>query len=139
MYERRGYPRDLETRDQGQPERSRQERLMEARAAFENDFHTAGNGPSFWRRPNDREPFPEEDEMQTEGMPFRFGLMRFMASCMLLLILLAAFASDFSYHGFNQDYVQERLNDGSAWDRLEKKVQSICVAALEQYQERSGK
>jgi hypothetical protein len=92
---------------------SRQERVMAAKAAFGGE-----NCQTF---------YPQES-ISEKGIVLRLGFIRFMASGMLLLLLLGAFASGFSYHGFNQDYVRERMEDETMWNHLEEKVQSIYVA-----------
>ena len=85
---------------------SRQQRVMEARAAFHRE---------------------EQVTAEPVAIPGHFGLLRFMASLMLLLVLMAAFANDFSYHGFDRQYVQECLADESRWQALEQKVQNIYM------------
>lgn len=107
-----------------EPQISRQEKLMAAKAAFGNSFTASSE---------------EESPLQPEGAVLRFGLIRFMASGMLLLVLLAAFATGFSYHGFDRDYVQERMNDETTWHRLEQKVQKLYIKAMAQYEEKSEK
>ena len=134
MYGQRQYSQDRETGRTNNlevPQMSRQERLMAAKAAFGTgtDRHMGRNIDSA----------ETENLQQTEGTVFRFGLIRFMASGMLLLVLLAAFATGFSYHGFDQNYVQERMNDETTWHRLEQKVQKLYIKAMAQYEEISGK
>lgn len=71
-----------------------------------------------------------EEEWQAGG---RFGLLRFMTAGMLLLVLVAAFHQGFSYEGFDRSYVQEKLNDETAWNRLEEQVQKIYVSLEKQW------
>ena len=108
---------------------NRQQKIMAAKASFQQ---TGGNAGFFYKGDFQRN-FKEnsleeagaigEENLQTPS--FHFGLVRFMASLMLLLLLLAAFSQDFSYRGFGQEYVQKCMADESAWNRLESRVQKI--------------
>lgn len=136
MYEYRQYSQNVSPQRggaAGQTGMSRQERVLAAKAAFGN---TAGGGQTVsWREGREREGSGAEEAALGEGaVQIRFGLMRFMASGMLLLVLLAAFATGFSYHGFDQSYVEERMNDETTWTHLEEKVQKLYVEAMKQYQ-----
>lgn len=104
---------------------NRQQKIMAAKASFQQ---TDGNAGFFYKgdfkgSSYERKKTVEEKTPQTSL--FHFGLVRFMASLMLLLLLLAAFSRDFSYRGFGQEYVQKCMADESAWNRLESRVQKI--------------
>lgn len=104
---------------------NRQQKIMAAKASFQQ---TGGNAGFFYKGDFKGSSFEgaktvEEEDTQTPS--FHFGLVRFMASLMLLLLLLAAFSQDFSYRGFGQEYVQKCMADESAWNRLESRVQKI--------------
>ncbi len=104
---------------------NRQQKIMAAKASFQQ---TGGNAGFFYKGDFKGSSFEgtktvEEEDPQTPL--FHFGLVRFMASLMLLLLLLAAFSRDFSYRGFGQEYVQKCMADESAWNRLESRVQKI--------------
>ncbi len=94
----------------------RQQRVLEAKAAF-------GKTPQ-------RSALPQAPTPQQEftGHPFR--LLRVMTAWVLLLVLLAAFYNDFSYRGFDREYVQERLEDDSVWQALEERVQGAWQAVM---------
>ena len=104
---------------------NRQQKIMAAKASFRQ---TGDNAGFFYRGDFKGSSFEgagpvEEENPQTPV--FHFGLVRFMASLMLLLLLLAAFSGDFSYRGFGKEYVQKCMEDESAWNRLESQVQKI--------------
>lgn len=108
---------------------TRQQKIMAAKASFQQ---TGDNAGFFYKGDFQRNfkgnSFEEagaigEDNPQTTV--FHFGLVRFMASLMLLLLLLAAFSGDYSYRGFGQEYVQKCMADESVWNRLESRVQKI--------------
>lgn len=104
---------------------NRQQKIMAAKASFQQTGDNAG----FFYRGDFKGNFPEGarsvEEENSQTPVFHFGLVRFMASFMLLLLLLAAFSRDFSYRGFGKEYVQKCMADESAWNRLESKVQEI--------------
>lgn len=123
---------------------SRQQKVMAAKAAFGNSgfvrtsdhgsFGSWGTGAASdvpviiqkngnWQN---REAVcgPEEEWRARHS----FGLIRFMAAGMLLLILVVAFHQGFSYEGFDQAYVQEKLNDEASWNRLEEQVLQVFLS-----------
>lgn len=104
---------------------NRQQKIMAAKASFQQ---TGGNAGFFYKgdfKGSSFEGAKTVEEEDTRTPLFHFGLVRFMASLMLLLLLLAAFSQDFSYRGFGQEYVQKCMADESAWNRLESRVQKI--------------
>lgn len=104
---------------------NRQQKIMAAKASFQQ---TGGNAGFFYKgdfKGSSFEGVKTVEEEDTRTPSFHFGLVRFMASLMLLLLLLAAFSQDFSYRGFGQEYVQKCMADESAWNRLESRVQKI--------------
>lgn len=109
---------------------SRQQKVLAAKAAFGNveDGQRTGNdayreGQELW-------------EQERVSVSPRLGLLRFMTAGMLLVVLMVAFHQGFSYQGFDQAYVQERLNDETAWNRLEKQVQQIYLSLEKQWEKR---
>lgn len=105
---------------------NRQQKIMAAKASFRQ---TGDNAGFFYRgdfKGNSFEGARPVEEENPQTLVFHFGLVRFMASLMLLLLLLAAFSRDFSYRGFGQEYVRKCMQDESAWNRLESKVQKVC-------------
>lgn len=112
------------------PAISRQQRVMAARAAFGqgNSIRTVSSrNMEEW---HSREVAgPEEDWHSRRG----YGLLRFMTSAMLLMVLMVAFHMGFSYEGFDRAYVQERLNDETSWNRLEKQVQQVYLSLEKQW------
>jgi hypothetical protein len=111
---------ETENKTGNQQERfpSRQAKIMAAKAAFGEGYV----------------PAPEREETQRRILVP--GLWRVMASAMLLLLLLFAFSSGFSYHGFNREYVQQKMEEETLWKQVEEKVQSICVTAIQNYGDR---
>ena len=104
---------------------NRQQKIMAAKASFRQ---TGDNAGFFYRgdfKGNSFEGAGSVEEENPQTPVFHFGLVRFMASLMLLLLLLAAFSGDFSYRGFGQEYVRKCMQDEAAWNRLESKVQKV--------------
>lgn len=107
---------------------NRQQKIMAAKASFQQTGDNAG----FFYRGDFQRNYKESsfgktgsEEENPQTPVFHFGLVRFMASLMLLLLLLAAFSGDFSYRGFGQEYVRKCMADESAWNRLESRVQKV--------------
>ena len=76
---------------------NRQQKIMAAKASFRQ---TGDNAGFFYRgdfKGNSFEGARPVEEENPQTPVFHFGLVRFMASLMLLLLLLAAFSRDFSY------------------------------------------
>lgn len=134
-----------------EPRISRQQKVMAAKAAFgqgsttrmvlgQNGSAAVGERRGSWTAEAGREvgapasarirrTSGEELATEEEWQPYRgFGLLRFMTSAMLLMVLIAAFHWGFSYEGFDRAYVQEKLNDETAWNHLEKQVQQVYLS-----------
>lgn len=107
---------------------NRQQKIMAAKASFQGTGDDAG---FFYKRDFGKAEQPVK-EQQDSGPSFHFGLMRFMASVMLLIVLLAAFSGGFSYRGFRQEYVEKCMADETMWNKLEDQVQKLYQNALEQ-------
>ncbi len=124
---------------------SRQQRVMEAKARFsENSVNGKPNhtGRNVRRSGLDEKQhssnifavnggmsgnWTEEEASFYEKWRIRrcFALLRFMMATAIVFLLIAAFSQDFSYRGFDQEYVQEQLEDETTWNVLEKRVQDI--------------
>lgn len=120
--------------EEGQIVTSRQQRVMEAKAAF-----SGGEG----ERERQRGLSPHRNLAQSAAMTSGnlseeeysfyekwrirrcFALLRFMMAAAIVLLLMAAFSRDFSYHGFDQSYVQKQMEDETTWNALEEKVQNL--------------
>ncbi len=60
----------------------------------------------------------KEQEEKKKMIERRCCLLRWMTAGMLFLVLAIAFYFDFSYHGFNQDYVERWLQDDTMWNTV---------------------
>ena len=98
---------------------NRQQKIMAAKASFQRTGDDAG----FFYKRDLKEAEQLLNETKNTGPSFHFGLMRFLASVMLLIILLAAFSGGFSYRGFRQEYVEKCMSDETTWNKLEEQVQ----------------
>lgn len=107
---------------------NRQQKIMAAKASFQRTGDDAG----FFYKRDLKEAEQLLNETKNTGPSFHFGLMRFLASVMLLIILLAAFSGGFSYRGFRQEYVEKCMSDETTWNKLEEQVQKLYQNALEQ-------
>lgn len=92
------------------PVKSRSEKISEARRAFAEH------------------PQSLRSEERTEDVRERhpFGLLRLMAAGMLFLILGIAFYNNFSYNGFDKDYVMDYLNKSDYWDSIVKNAGEVA-------------
>lgn len=117
---------------------SRQQRVLEAKAAFHpnSSYSREAGNLSRERQQNRFTVEMTEEELQRKHT---FRLLRIMTAGMLFFVLVIAFSNGFSYHGFNQDYVQKKLDDETTWNRLEKQVQKICLSLEEHWKEIDGK
>lgn len=64
----------------------------------------------------------QELEEQNKKMEHRYCLLRWMTAGMLFLVLAAAFYFDFSYQGFDKDYVEQLLQDDTLWNQLTAQI-----------------
>lgn len=114
---------------------SRQQRVLEAKAAFHPNSPYSRQGGSVPRVSQQNRFTGEmpEDELKKKHT---FRLLRIMTAGMLFFVLVIAFSNGFSYHGFNQDYVQAKLDDETTWNRLEKQVQKIYLSLEERWKEK---
>lgn len=110
---------------------SRQQKIVAAKEAFQGKQtlkYSYGN----------------EDDTSVEQMDWKntseelqkkhtFRLLRMMAAGMLFLLLVFAFQNGFSYHGFNQEYVQEKLNDETTWNWLKEQVKELYFSLEEKF------
>ncbi len=102
---------------------SRQQKIAAAKEAFQgNQPSTLSYGNSYGREMERMDIKEPQEELQKRHT---FRLLRMMAAGMLFFLLVIAFSNGFSYHGFNQEYVQEILNDETTWNRLQCKVQEL--------------
>lgn len=84
--------------------KSRAEKISEARRAFRQPYQS----------------FRDDEITAADEKGHPFGLLRLMAAGMLFLILGIALYNNFSYNGFDKDYVIERLNKSEYWDSIVK-------------------
>lgn len=113
---------------------SRQQRVLEAKAAFHPNSSYSRQAGSV-SRDIQQNRFASE---VTEGdlqKKHTFRLLRIMTAGMLFFVLVIAFSNGFSYHGFDQAYVQAKLDDETTWNRLEKQVQKIYLSLEKQWKE----
>lgn len=121
---------------------SRQQRILEAKASFETmpweatgsaggrnrQWHTDGQSPS-WNavRQSSRRDMRGETDRE-EDMRFRAScrMIRWLAAMMLFGLLVFAFANDFSYRGFDREYVSKCLADDQLWRGMERQLQQFC-------------
>ncbi|MCX4328123.1 MAG: hypothetical protein OSJ45_12640 [Lachnospiraceae bacterium] len=91
------------------PQQSRSEKILEARRAFASggSSHNYGCQGSY-----------KDEYLVTNEKKHPFGLIRIMAAGMLFLILGIAFYNNFSYNGFDKDYVLECLERSGYWDKI---------------------
>ncbi len=92
------------------PQKSRSEKVYEAKMAFSEH-------PQSLKSEQDTEDAKEKHS---------FGLLRLMAAGMLFLILGIAFYNNFSYNGFDKDYVMDYLNKSDYWDSIVKKTGEVA-------------
>lgn len=90
--------------------KSRSEKISEAKRAFEG-YPTS---------------FQDEKIPAADKKKHPFGLLRLMTAGMLFLILGIAFYNNFSYNGFDKDYVIEHLNKSEYWDNIVKNAGDVA-------------
>lgn len=115
---------------------SRQQRVMEAKEAFGGSNSYSQSQTNFSTDSRYRESFADLEDGDEIHKRHTFRLLRIMAAGMLFFVLVVAFSTGFSYHGFNQAYVQEKLNDETTWNRMEKQVQKVYLSLEKQWKER---
>lgn len=99
--------------DRGElPVKSRSEKILEARRAF-SDGGSGRNYGNYNSHYND-------EYLATNEKKHPFGLIRLMAAGMLFLILGIALYNNFSYEGFDKEYVMECLDRSGYWDTIVK-------------------
>ncbi len=116
-----------------QPEEfiSRQQKIAAAKEAFGgNQLSKVSYGSSYSREVEMVDLKDAGEELQKKHT---FRLLRMMAAGMLFFLLVIAFSNGFSYHGFNQEYVQEKLNDETTWNQLQKQVQKLYFSIEESF------
>lgn len=65
----------------------------------------------------------QEQEEKRIQIEHRCLLLRWMMAGMLFLVLALAFYFDFSYHGFNKEYVESWLQNDTLWEMTVTKIQ----------------
>lgn len=90
---------------------SRSDKIQEAKSAF------LPSAKSVYVRRN--------QGIDAEEKKHSFGLFRMLMAGMLFLILVLAFHFNFSYHGFNKEYVEELLADNSRWEAIVNQVSEV--------------
>ncbi len=96
----------------GFPVKSRSEKIQEARRAFSD----GSNGHNY----SSYNSHYKEEYLATNEKKHPFGLIRLMAAGMLFLILGIALYNNFSYNGFDKEYVMECLDRSGYWDTIVK-------------------
>lgn len=66
--------------------------------------------------------------INAEGKKHSLGLFRMLMAGMLFLILVLAFHFNFSYHGFNKEYVEKLLADNRRWEAIVNQVSEVMKA-----------
>lgn len=64
----------------------------------------------------------QEAEEQNKKMERRYCLLRWMTAGMLFLVLAIAFYFDFSYQGFDKEYVEHWLKDDTVWRQVTAQI-----------------
>lgn len=64
----------------------------------------------------------QEIAEQNKRMERRYCLLRWMTAGMLFLVLAAAFYFDFSYQGFDKEYVEQCMQDDTLWKQVTTKI-----------------
>lgn len=111
---RNGYDMDRD----GLPVKSRSEKIMEARRAFSDG--SGGRNYSSYNSHYNHNSHYNDEYLATNEKRHPFGLIRLMAAGMLFLILGIALYNNFSYKGFDKEYVMECLDRSGYWDAVVK-------------------
>lgn len=64
----------------------------------------------------------QEQEEKRRLIEHRCCLLRWMTAGMLFLVLAIAFYFDFSYHGFDKEYVENWLQDDTMWTAVTTQI-----------------
>lgn len=65
----------------------------------------------------------EQERMeQNKKMEHRYCLLRWMTAGMLFLVLAVAFYFDFSYQGFDKEYVEHWLQNDTMWKQVTAQI-----------------
>lgn len=65
----------------------------------------------------------EQELMEhNKKMERRYCLLRWMTAGMLFLVLAVAFYFNFSYQGFDKDYVEHWLQDDTLWRQMTSQI-----------------
>ncbi|MDE6851552.1 MAG: hypothetical protein K2J67_03570 [Lachnospiraceae bacterium] len=59
---------------------------------------------------------------QNKKMEHRYCLLRWMTAGMLFLVLAVAFYFDFSYQGFDKEYVEHWLQNDTMWKQVTAQI-----------------
>ncbi len=65
----------------------------------------------------------QEQEEKRIRIERRFLLLRWMTAGMLFLLLASAFYFDFSYQGFDKEYVEGWLKNDELWEKAVTEIQ----------------
>lgn len=107
-----------EQEDFDTPVKSRAERVMEAKRAFGGGGSDRAYGytDSSYRGKSQTTKSTESEQRPP------FVLIRFIAAAMLFLILLFAVKNDFSFEGFDREYIMKCLEKNDYWNMLVEKA-----------------
>ncbi|MDO4166708.1 MAG: hypothetical protein Q4D32_04825 [Eubacteriales bacterium] len=67
----------------------------------------------------------KEQEEKKKMIERRCCLLRWMTAGMLFLVLAIAFYFDFSYHGFNKEYVEWWLQNDTRWNAVTTQIYQL--------------
>lgn len=96
------------------PAKSRSEKIIEAKRAFSAGSVSHSFNNSSYNN------YGKDEYLVTNEKKHSSGLARLMVAGMLFLILGIAFYNNFSYNGFDKDYVLECLNRSDGWNTIVK-------------------
>lgn len=106
--------------------KSRAERVAEAKRAFTDNGYRDSSSTY-------HTPYGSASSDTSGEKRHLSALIRLMASGMLFLILGIAFYNNFSYNGFDKDYVLECLDRSNIWDSLVRGVGDMADKAVGWY------
>lgn len=121
--------------DRREPEKSREEKLREAKRFFQSSGIPVSEGrnvsPSKYQKSSMGrmwETEPEEDDFFDGGQEQRkppYSLYRLISAALLLGLLITAFQFRFSYGGFHRDAVEKILSDDSHYQELVRQAELV--------------